>query len=260
MQICQTWATLISKGIKLWTHAVRAAGLVRAENSKPHIMTKKTNDFPWRNYIKRIYWCFAVLLGYEQINVGYSRRPTWNVQMVFQFGEFRVDSTQHTHTKKRICQISNDKRKSQPRFGLDWTRGGKSWRFNFASAVGSVWVVRIPCRKMRSKRWGLGERHGWTWRDVNACSRGGNLCMTIRYRLWGREHSISGPGAAAATRQDAFLLYQLALNAPRRSISRIRICWFSNLLYCCRRHLRSAGFPILFLHQLWHHRVPPLPP
>lgn len=66
-------------------------------------------------------------------------------QWFFQFGEFRVDSTQHTHTlslsrspththtqalthtrKKNICQISKDRRKSQPRFGVDSSRGRES--------------------------------------------------------------------------------------------------------------------------------------
>lgn len=129
----------------------------------------------------------------------------------------------HTHTharskkEKRICQISNDKRKSQPRFGLDWTRGGKSWRFNFASAARWVWVVRIPCRKMRSKRWGLGEHHhGWTWRDVTHAAGG-------ETSVW---RSDTGCGAGStrsvdqelqqATSQDIFLLYELALNAPRQ--------------------------------------------
>lgn len=48
--------------------------------------------------------------------------------------------------------------------------------------------------------------------------------MTIRYRLWGREHSISGPGAAAATSQDVFLLYKRTLNAPRRLLVELGCC------------------------------------
>lgn len=53
----------------------------------------------------KISWCFVALLGCELINGGYSRRPTWNVPKVFQFGEFRVDSTQHTLGEDDLSNI-----------------------------------------------------------------------------------------------------------------------------------------------------------
>lgn len=46
--------------------------------------------------------------------------------------------------------------------------------------------------------------------------------MTIRYRLWGGEHSISGPGAAAAESRDELQLSRVAVNAPTLPVSQIR--------------------------------------
>lgn len=116
-------------------------------------------------------------LGYELINVGYSRRPTWNVPMVFQFGEFRVDSTQHTHThtlKKKRGSVKYQMISGNPSLVSVWTEpeevnpGVLISPQRFAQWESCV----FPCAKMRSKRRGLGEHHGWTWRDVTHAAGG----------------------------------------------------------------------------------------
>lgn len=58
----------------------------------------------------------------------------------------------------------------------------------------------FPCRKMRSKRRGLGEHHGWTWRDVTHAAGG-------ETSVW---RSDTGCGAGSTRSDDQRLRQQQA--------------------------------------------------
>lgn len=124
-------------------------------------------------------------------------------------GEFRVDSTQHTQTHTRAHtqrSVKYETIRGNPSLASVWTEPEEpkiSASLNVASAARSV---RIPCRKTSSKRWGLGEHHGWTWRDVTQQQQGGKPLYDDQIQAvgrgaldqWTRSSSSREPGWASA--------------------------------------------------------------